>query len=129
MKFKLKYKISVCFILFVVNISCSSKKMCLKQQVNNHSYSYFPIDSINGYFTINDTQQIEMVNGAVYAKSNVIWNSCNDYFLIVKEVNYTQGLRVGDTLHIKLLSLKNDTLSYISFAYGIVHKSKVLKLK
>jgi hypothetical protein len=129
MKFKLKYKISVWFILFVINISCSSKKMCLKKQVNNHSYLYLPTDSINGYFSINDTQQIEMVNGAVYAKSNVIWNSCNDYFLLVKEANYTQGLRVGDTLHIKLLSLKNDTLYYISSAYDIVHKSKVLKLK
>lgn len=103
--------------------------MCFKQKVINHSFSYLPKDSINGYFTIKNTEHLEIVNGALYSKSSVVWRNCNEYTLIVREANYSQGLKVGDTLHVKLLSFKHDTLSYISSGYGISFKSKVIKLK
>jgi hypothetical protein len=95
--------------------------------MNNHQFNYFSDRSLDGFFTINDTAHIEFVNGRLYSKSKVVWTTCNNYFLVVKEANYENGLRPGDTLYVKLLSLHKDTLTYLASAYGQSYQLKVIK--
>jgi len=95
--------------------------------MNNHRFNYILDSSTNNYFTIKDTTQTEFVNGSFYAKSKIVWTSCDNYFLVVREANYEKGLRVGDTLNVKISSIKKDTITYIASAYGQAYKIRVVK--
>ncbi|MFL5739271.1 MAG: hypothetical protein ACJ75B_03570, partial [Flavisolibacter sp.] len=80
----------------------------------------------NSYFTIVDSDQTEYSHDTIFAKSKIIWTSCNEYFLILKESRIV-GLNQGDTAYISLLSAKDDTISYVSTFHRVRDYHKVLK--
>lgn len=95
--------------------------------MNNHRFDYILDSSANNYFTVKDTTQTEFVNGALYAKSKIAWTNCDNYFLVVREAHYERGLKVGDTLNVKISSIQKDTITYIASAYGQTYKIRVVK--
>jgi hypothetical protein len=82
----------------------------------------------NKYFILKDSVQLEFSGNNLYSESAIIWNTCYDYSLIVKKIYYKeQGLQPGDTLSVKIQSIKMDTLQCIASAYNHSFPIKLLK--
>ena len=96
--------------------------------MNNHRFKYIFDKPGEKYFVIQDSLQTEFVNGSVYSISRIIWSSCDSYFLVIKEEKDKEILKVGDTLNVRILSIKKDTVIYIASALGLQYQSKVLKM-
>lgn len=94
--------------------------------MNNHKFLSLASKAKN-YFSIHDSAQVEFANDSLYARSKIVWKDCNKYFLIVGETHYQYGLKTGDTLNVKLLSIDKDTISYEATAYGLVYRGRLLR--
>jgi len=116
-----KFFLGITFsLLALLGFSCSSaeKKICYKKLMNKRKFNYINQNPSTNFFLIKDSIQTEFVDNKFYAQSKLIWTSCSTYCLVVQKINYEQGLDIGDTLQIKLLSIKRDTISYVSSARG-----------
>jgi len=88
------------------------------------------VDVKENYFIMQDSLQIEFLNERVYGKSKVIWLNCNSYLLEICEANFPEiSSKIGDTLRIDILSLRNDTLTYEASAYGYSFTFKAVKFR
>jgi hypothetical protein len=96
--------------------------------MNNHKFLSLASKGKN-YFSIHDSAQVEFANDSLYAKSKIVWSDCHNYFLIVDETHYQYGLKTGDTLNVKLLSIDRDTISYEATAYGQVYRGRVVRFE
>jgi hypothetical protein len=123
------YKTVMAILIHFLLFSCSSprKGICFKEYMNGHKFYYFSNDLVTGYFLINDTIQVEYTDEKFYAKSKVVWLNCNNYILIIADVNYNEGLKIGDTLYVNVLSLKKDTITYMASAYDQSYRFKAVR--
>lgn len=121
-------------ILLIFLLTCGfapvDQKECLKAKVNGQRFKGLSKKSIatNAYFVIKDSLHTEYVNDSIYARSKIIWIGCNNYLLIPTEVFYSDGgIEVGDTLRIKLISFRDNTLTYVASVFGYDFQLKARK--
>lgn len=109
------------FISFAFCIGCSSSKRCAKELVRNKKFTLLKDGKLtDNYFVIKDSIHYEYSNTKLYGVSLIKWSSCNEYKMIVKEIYYKEpGLAIGDTLSMKIQSVKGDTLNCIATAFNI----------
>lgn len=102
-------------------LGCSNeKRTCYKELIVNGKFK-----DVSGLtkdesekFIFTDSNQITYVKDKLYAEATVIWRSCSQYDLILRNVYYEHGLKVGDTVSVDIQSLKVDTFYYVAAAYG-----------
>ena len=102
------------FYLLVLTsiVGCNStKKSCYRNQIINHEFKDISelTKNENATYNFTDTSQTTFQNGAFYAEAAIVWRSFSEYDLIVRKVNYTNGVKVGDTVKVKVLTQKADT--------------------
>lgn len=118
-------------IFHILSVGCSSlnKSFCANKYMSNHKFMYIVDGALtNKYFILKDSVQLEFSGNNLYSESAIIWNTCYDYSLIVKKIYYKeQGLQPGDTLSVKIQSIKMDTLQCIASAYNHSFPIKLLK--
>lgn len=105
-------KIIFSIAIFSIALSCglNAKQNCFKSQMNNCRFSYVG-GLANSVFEIKDSLYTEYVDKVFYVKAKVNWNNCSSYYLVIEKINYEQGLKVGDTLQVELLSKNADTIT------------------
>lgn len=117
------------FCIFIIECSSLKKGFCAKQYMNKHKFVIIKNDSLTtNYFIIKDSLQTEFLGTDLYSESVIIWNTCDEYSLILKRAFYQgNGLQSGDTLLVKIKSFKKDTLELIGTAYNHSFPIKVLR--
>lgn len=108
---------------FILLVGCSflRKNFCVKAYMNNHKFTYIAADGTlsSKYFIIKDTLQFEYSGNELYSESIINWKTCNEYSLIIKRIYCDEkGLQPGDTLSVKIQSVKKDTIRCIASAYN-----------
>jgi hypothetical protein len=126
---KVNLLLSIIAVFVLYGCSIFNKQRCIQNEMIGHTFRYFSEDQPRGHFIMNDSIYSEFVDGRLYAKSKIVWLDCEEYFLIPQEITYNKGVKVGDTLQVRILSLKHDTLTCLASAYGQSHEFKVIRSK
>ena len=118
-------------MLFVTGeFQCSTNhSICYKKFVNNHKFSYYSDVSKakNNYLLFTDTEQLEYVNGKHKWTSNIVWTSCSNYLLIMRDSS-NEIIQIGDTLNINIIKKNKDTLSYTISGKGARFNGRLIKI-
>lgn len=119
----------VAFYILFACCSSSKKTFCAKKYMSNHKFKYVVAGVLTeNYFILKDSIQLEFSGNDLYSESAIIWNTCYDYSLILNRIYYKEkGLQPGDTLSVKIQSVKKDTLDCIASAYNYSFSIKLLK--
>ena len=101
--------------------SVSESKSCAKEFMQNSKFALVKHGKLeNNYFIIKDSIHYEYSNSKLYGVSLIKWISCDEYRMIVKETyDKEPGLRAGDTLSMKIQSIKGDTLTCVATAFKL----------
>ena len=84
----------------------------------------------NKGFFIKDSVHLEYSGGMLYSESIIRWKGCFEYVLYIKRTYFDgAGLKEGDTLSVKILEVRKDTLMCIASASGHSFPVNFLKSK
>jgi hypothetical protein len=124
-------------LIFIISIllaiSCNiSRKVCLRDWINHSKCVYISKGQItpNRYFIFNSQSYKEYVDGKLYAISNVRWESCDKYLLVVQKL-YDEdnvGIKQGDTLKVNIIFAEKDTLTCIASGLNFSIEIKFLRV-
>jgi len=119
----------IIILILVIFSGCGVVRLndCAKNQLNGLRFHYE--EKKNDYFEFKNDVYYEFSDGNKYAKSQITWVDCNNYYLIVKEASYTDGINLADTLFVKINSFLRDTLFLTASAKGNSFDIKVINLK
>jgi len=117
-------------VTFCFGCSVLKSKPCAKEFMQKGKFVLLNEGKLeDNYFVIKDSIHYEYLDGKLYGVSFIKWSSCNEYKMIVKEVYYKEPvLGVGDTLSVKIQSIKGDTLACIATAVNRSVPLKFLKI-
>lgn len=116
-------------ILALLFTSCASVKNCTAFKIGNFSY-------VNQTFSDwkifrNDSTQVETSKATgMEVTGKVTWKSECEYEIVYVKTNHPKLQKmIGKKVEIKIISIKNDTITYEATSDTIKMESKVVKVK
>ena len=118
-------------MLFVTGeFQCSTNhSICYQKFVNNHKFSLYAgiSKAKENYLLFTDSVQLEYVNGKHKWTSNIVWTSCSNYLLIMRDSS-NEILQIGDTLNVNITKKYKDTLSFVISGKGVSFNGRLIKI-
>lgn len=113
-------------------ISCNlSGNVCFKDQLNHYKYFYIKEGQVkhDTYFVLDGSSYQEYINGRLYSDATINWKSCDTYSLIVQKMYDKDdvGIGEGDTVDVKIKSVKKDTVTCITSASSFSAEIRFLR--
>ena len=119
----------ICLIIFTaLFICCASEKKCSDFKTGN--FKYLNPNLADWKITRNDTLQIETntANG-LKVSGTIKWKSDCEYEMVYVKTNYPKLQKmIGQKVNVKIISIKNDTITYQATSDTIKKESKMIKI-